>query len=513
MKHHLRWLLLGFILLASLACTPYFPSTSAAPTLTATAELKAPTQTPVPPTMDNPTHTLVPTQTNTPQPPSTPTASTTPTTEPSPAPPVEAPTDWSLALWESELVLNTYGWEAALIPTETDDPIYPYPRLDPSAVGPAAARAYHAVILENGYTRVTVLPEMGGRIIRWEDKLTGRTLTYANPVIKPTAWGYRGWWLGSGGIEWAFPTDEHGLNEWRPWQYELLSGDGWRGVRLWDTDARSGLDVEVTLKLIAGRSDLLIAPRISNATATPQSFQFWINAMLTLSDDNTPAPSLRFWVPTTEMLVHSTADGGLPAPGEKISWPLYNGRDFSRYTEWSSYLGLFATQAQGAVAAYDTAIEQGMVRTYPGNIASGVKIFCLGDLPAALYTDDNSRYFELWGGYTRTFWDNAQLAAAESVSWEEYWYPVHDIGNVNWANGEMAVALLSTEQGLDIGVYAPRSHKAHLILNQNGNFVAAWDITAGPGMPFRTLHPATGTGWELQIWQADMLLAQIGASQ
>ena len=484
--------------------TPPAIPPSATPLPTATTIIR-PTSTYTP----APTPTIVPpTSTASPEPTATPTAiPPTPTVTEAPPPPA---TDWSISVWETEITLNTYGWEQALVPTAPGDAIYPYPRLDQSAVAPPAPRTYRAAILENGYTRVTILPDIGGRILYWDDKITGNRLTYANPVIKPTGWGYRSWWMATGGIEWAFPTNEHGLNEWRPWQYQLLSGEGWRGVRVWDVEDRTGMTVEVTLKLFAGQSALIVAPRITNTTSEPHPFQFWINAMLTLSGRNAPSSALHFWVPTEQMIVHSTGDATLPGPGSPIAWPVHAGRDFSNYEAWTSYLGLFATQSQGVVAAYDEAADQGVVRVYPPNVATGVKLFCLGNLPSSLFTDDGSRYFELWGGYTRTFWDDAQLPPGGGVTWEERWYPVHSVGGISWANGAIATSLRMTDAGTDVGLYAPKATAAHLILRQNCAPVVEWDVSVGPGQPFRAQYPASGGTWDLQIWQNGVLVTQVG---
>lgn len=491
----------------SLSPTP--TERSVTPTTAATlASSATPTHPPLPAIPVEPTDAPPPTVA-----PPTATVPATDTPAPEPPPPAtESPppaTDFSVSVWETQITLATYAWEAALLPTEPGDPVYPYPRLDHGAVGGPAPRAYTAIILENGYTRVTVIPELGGRILRWDDLRTGQRLTYTNPVIKPTQWGYRGWWFATGGIEWAFPTDEHGLNEWRPWQYQMLSGAGWRGVRVWDTDDRTGLTVEVTLRLTGGRSDLIVAPRITNPTGETQVFQFWSNAMLTLSGGNAPSSNLRFWVPTEQMIVHSTNDGSLPGPGSAIAWPLHNGRDFGAYATWQAYLGLFAAESRGAVAAYDTGADQGIVRAYPAT-ASGVKLFCLGNLPASLYTDDGSRYFELWGGYTRTFWDNAQLAPGGSVAWEERWYPVHGIGDVSWASGAMAASLRRGDAGMEVGLYAPAPVAVRLVLRQQGAAVAQWDVTTGPDAPFRANYPPGDGAWDLQIWEGDALIAQIG---
>ncbi|MBN1261416.1 MAG: DUF5107 domain-containing protein [Anaerolineae bacterium] len=419
--------------------------------------------------------------------------------------------DWMLEVYETQVVLTSYGWEQALRPSTPDKPYYPYPELDLGAVGPPELRTYDAVILENSYVRITVLPYFGGRILRWEDKVTGHKLTYENPVIKPTHWGYRGWWLAMGGLEWAFPVDEHGLNEYRPWQYELHYGEDWRGVRVWDTDDRTDMQIEITLRLYGGRSDLVIAPRLTNPTAEDKPLMFWINAMLTLSGENHPSSALRFWVPTVSMMVHSTGDPSLPGPRGTMSWPVHNGRDFSYYSQWRQYLGLFAWESTGAMGAYDENADQGMVRVYPAAAAPGVKIFCLGDLPAHIYTDDGSRYFEIWGGYNRSFFPEhyVSLGAGRVLAWEEHWYPIHGIGTLGWANNDLAAALKVTEQGISVGLYASRSLPVNLILKHNGAIVAEFAVAPNPGEPFRQIVPGSGPGWVLEVWQAGVLLAQV----
>jgi hypothetical protein len=446
----------------------------------------------------------------------TPTPASTPTTAPTDTPLAATPTSETVAapvqLWETTITLHSYGWASALIPPPEDAPFAPYPTLNFDAVAPPSPRTYPAVILENAYVRLTVVPELGGRILRWDDKVTGRRLTYENPVIKPTHWGYRGWWLATGGIEWAFPVNEHGLNEYRPWDYELLGGTGWRGLRVWDTDDRTGMTIAVTLQLHADRSDVTITPRLTNPTATPHALQFWINAMLTLADGNRPSPALRFWVPTEQMIVHSTNDPALPAPRSRIDWPIYAGRDFSRYATWQRYLGLFATEARGAVGAYDESADQGIVRTYPPTGPQGVKIFCLGDLASDLYTDGDSRYFEFWGGYNRTFFpeDDVTLAPGSVLSWEERWYPVHGIGALAWADGDIAVALQEEAGTVDVGLYANRPVADVTLTLWRGDVLhAEWTPSVGPARPFRVQEAGQSGVWRLDARRGSTLLTTI----
>ena len=64
--------------------------------------------------------------------------------------------------------------------------------------------AYDALILENEYLKVTVLPGLGGRLYSALDKRNGREIFYKNRVIKPQLIGLTGAWF-AGGIEWNFP--------------------------------------------------------------------------------------------------------------------------------------------------------------------------------------------------------------------------------------------------------------------------------------------------------------------
>jgi hypothetical protein len=394
------------------------------------------------------------------------------------------------------VTLNTYGWEQALVPTGSDDPIYPYPRLNFDTVTGPAPRTYRAVFLQNEYVQLVILPDLGGRVLRWTDRTTGRQILYANPVVKPTRWGYRGWWLATGGIEWAFPTEEHGLNEYRPWAYQLL----WNGVRVWDTDDRTGLTVEVTMQLEAGSSRVSITPRITNPTDQAHPFQFWANGMLTLSDANAPSPDLTFILPASEVILHSTGDGSLPGPGGVMAWPVHNGRDFSRYPEWRSWLGVFAPQAASAgfAGAYDLGTDQGVVRIAPSWVR-GVKLFCLGDLGSELWTDDGSRYFELWGGLTATFWEYATLGPGESVGWTEHWYALSGMGGYTFANGEGAVRLTPTGDGVDVAVETVRPLQATVVLREGETEVARWQAEVGPGHPFHAAWSPGGGPWGVEV--------------
>lgn len=385
--------------------SPTMFSTSASPMREATPMSAMPSVTPALPTIA-PSRTAQPTPRQMAILPTQMVAST-----PSPVPSSVA---FSAQTHEGTLEIDSYGWRNALVPSATGDPIYPYPHLDFGRVGGVERVAIKVVILENATARITICPDLGGRILRWYDKRAGREVLYANSVLKPTHWGYRGWWLATGGIEWAFPTNEHGLNEWRPWRYTITSNASGPGVVVYDRESKTGLDVAVGIRLMADGS-ISLSPRVNNTTGKAQTFQFWVNAMLPYS------PEARFALPATRVLVHSTGDGSLPQPYQPMSWPVFNGRDFSRASEWRNYLGVFAESLIGGSAAVSYADGSRVVRSFPAQIAKGVKLFLLGDLSANLYTDDDSRYLEMWGGLTRTFDESAVIEPGAQIGWTETW--------------------------------------------------------------------------------------------
>ena len=77
--------------------------------------------------------------------------------------------------------------------------VYPVPICEKIS-GEKEDVSYQAVILENDYLYVMVLPELGGRIQRALDKTNGYDFVYYNRVIKPALVGLAGPWI-SGGIE------------------------------------------------------------------------------------------------------------------------------------------------------------------------------------------------------------------------------------------------------------------------------------------------------------------------
>ena len=81
--------------------------------------------------------------------------------------------------------------------------IYPYPIYD-ILTDERVDRDYKYLTLENEYTTLGVLPEIGGRIFSATDRQTGYNFFYRQHVIRPALIGMIGSWI-SGGVEWNIP--------------------------------------------------------------------------------------------------------------------------------------------------------------------------------------------------------------------------------------------------------------------------------------------------------------------
>lgn len=399
------------------------------------------------------------------------------------------------------LTISSYQYDHpdCLVPTQPDDFVYPYPRLNHDCVGqkPKIDRQFTAVILENSYISLTVLPELGGRLYQITDKATGRQLLYNNPVLKPTAWGWRGWWLAAGGIEWAFPVDEHGLNEYRPWQYHTQVLSDSVAVTVSDVEDKTGMEVGVTLVLDADHAFITLNPWVKNDTAVTQDYQFWLNGMIALNQNHVSRDT-EFLVPADSVVIHSTGDPQIPGPHGVMDWPTYNGRNFSHYSNWTNYIGFFAPNLNdNFTGIYDHQVGQGIVRVMDTAVIPGHKFFGPADLGPGLWTDDDSDYVEMWSsGITPDFWTYVPLTASTTISWTEIWYPVHGLGGIDTANEAAAMSLQVTQTEGDIWLMATAVTYGTLSIYADNQLQAAWPVQLIPGQVYSTrwLRPSGSSG-------------------
>ncbi len=494
--------------------TPATSTPSPAPLVTPTATT-LPTETPGPePTPATPT--LMPTASPSPQPPF---GTDTPTPSPQPSPQIDTPTPTvaapAVSVHTGQITLPTYPYRDFL--RAEQDPLYglPVQHLDRAAYEASSPiplpRAYQTLIVENDYLRLTFLPELGGRLYSAVVKSTGQEVFYHNAVVKPSRYGpllpiEDNWWLAVGGLEWAFPVQEHGYAWGRPWTYQTASGADGLTVTLRDSAESGRVSAQVQVFLPAHGAAFTLEPRLVNGTDHTAPVQFWVSATLAPGSPSASA-DLRFIVPANQVVVHSRGDQGwtLPAPRLPMPWPVVAGRDLSRYDQWNDYLGFFAPYLPASfMAVYSPGADLAVARVVaPGKIA-GNKLFAFGlKFGDRSYTDDNSQYVEMWGGANSGFWpeDDIQLEPVGAVQWRETWWPLAGLGGLTQANDRVAINLLP---GPAVRLLSVQPEQATLLFSAAGVELARESIALSPARPVeRAIPTSAGSSVRIQVIATD----------
>ncbi len=484
---------------------------------------------------DAPSATLTPRPTNTQPSTSIPTATQTATSIPSStltaAPPTQTPTKIvtadkivdrqmavtqdnsaaKLEVYETTITLPTYPYQEYLI--EVFDPVYNMsvlyfnrPTYEQTNPTPEPVD-YTAVVIENPYLRLTFLPELGGRLYSAVVKATNQEIFYQNEVVKPSRYGVlqpyeANWWLATGGMEWAYPTQEHGHRWGVPWTYRIEESDEAVTIILSDLgDNRVSVDVAVTLQVDSPIFE--VAPKLVNNGPNTIPVQFWLNAALALSS-NSMSRRTQFIVPSDEIEVHSRGEEGWLMPEAQLmtDWPEIDGRDLSDYRQWQNYFGFFVPEPDlSFMAAYNPDTDLGVVRLIEPDTL-GNKLFAFStQFDDRSYTDNNAQYFEIWGGVNRGFWPEAdiQVAPGEVIEWQERWWPVAEVNGITWANEQAAIGVQRIADTIELSAILAQQRQGEVIVSADEEILLSKTFTTEPAMPLRWEFRANDVPLDIQL--------------
>lgn len=401
--------------------------------------------------------------------------------------------------WWDKVTIETMGYKAGLY-TAPERAGHPYSLLDRGAMTPPEPIVYRVLRVRNRYLELVFLPELGGRLYQVRFLPTGQDLFWNAPVIKPTHWGPldQGWWLAVGGMEWCLPVDEHGYLTAEPWDVvPVAREDGGITVRISTMERTRNMRAQIEVILLPDEAALRITTRLENPNDALVAYQYWMNAILSPGSAGI-GPDLRFIVPASQVVVHSTGDGGLPSEHGVMSWPVHQGRDMSAYGNWRNWLGFFATQVDAPfTAVYSPETSLGMARVYPPEVAQGAKLFAfaLDFADTSAYTDDGTHYAEMWGGVTPTFWDYATLGAGESLAWQETWWVLTGSGVPCAVSAEASLSAQMAEESLHLVVAAPRPAEFLCQVLRGDAVVSEESVAVRPDAPWaRVMQLPQGKG-------------------
>ena len=323
-------------------------------------------------------------------------------------------------------------------------PVYPYPLLD-RLFDRREDRTYRALWLENEYLKLSVLPEIGGRVWNAQDKTNGYDFFYRQRVIKPALIGMLGAWI-SGGIEWNV-FHHHRATSFMPVQSAIVENpDGSRTIWVGETEWRQRMRWVVALTVRPGRSYVEAVVRMTNRTPLAHSMLYFSNPAVHANE-------------SYQVIFPPDVDWAtFHAKNDFSPWPLargrFVGRDFAPGTDlswWKNHpypISFFVYRsALDFLGGYDHGRQAGVVHVADRDTMPGKKFWTWGNGPDGrmwdqILTDEDGPYIELMtGGYSDNQPDYSWIQPGESRTVVHYWYPVRELGGIKAANLEGALGL------------------------------------------------------------------------
>ncbi|NLH16587.1 MAG: DUF5107 domain-containing protein [Phycisphaerae bacterium] len=406
--------------------------------------------------------------------------------------------------WEGSITIPTYGWEEDINPkfwalegqvklstTVKGTIVYPYTMQDHlSRI--REDRTYKALFLENEFLKITCLPELGGRLHSVLDKTENKEVFHANQVIKPSMIAMRGAFI-SGGVEWNAGPQVHTVTIVSPVNALIGTnpdGSAYLQVSNLEMSLRTRWTVRVTLH--PGKAYLDEEIRIVNPTDAINPYYFW-NCTAFPCREGT-----RFIYPMTLGTDHN---------GVKFfNWPIHEGKDLSWLKNYEIWASIFAVNcAFDFFGAYDIDADRGVVQVADHHELSGKKAWTWGTWDFGLVsqknlTDEDGPYIEVQSGPLPTQSDYGLLLPRQEVSWREWWYPVHGLGDgFEYATRDLAFQTSRKGNQLELRVIATDSFDdIRCTLARQGKMIVEETFDLSPAKP-KLLHVSEESDRPVQV--------------
>ena len=398
--------------------------------------------------------------------------------------------------WEQQVVIPTYPIQDAdpnpmflekRVYQGSSGKVYPNPFTDRVALEKVNI-TYKAILLENEYIELMILPEIGGRIHTGLDKTNQYDFFYRQHVIKPALVGLLGPWI-SGGVEFNWPQ-HHRPSTFMPVHASIeKSSDGSRTVWLSEHDPMLRMKGMVGICLSPGKSMVEAKVRLYNRTPLSQTFLWWANVAVRVHDQYQS-----FFPPDVSFVADHAKRAMSSFP---VARNCYYGVDYRPGTDISWYKNIpvptsyMVTESRyDFFGGYDHARQAGVVHTSNHRVAPGKKMWTWGNAEFGYawdrnLTDDDGPYVELMAGaFTDNQPDFSWLQPYETKTVSQYWYPIQRIGPAKNANAQAAVNLEFEVTGAHVGVCVTSRRTVHIVLTRSERTLIEEEQELSPGEPF-----------------------------
>ena len=356
--------------------------------------------------------------------------------------------------------------------------IYPY-TLNETLTNRRADKTYRAVILENEYIKIMVLPEIGGRLHGALDKTNDYVWLYWQKTIKPGLISMTGAWI-SGGIEWNFPHGHRPSGFSRVDHRLVHNADGSATVWVGETEPIYRMRWLVGMTVFPGRSYVRCDYVFENPTNQRHPFQFWATAA-THANEFTQAQ-----YPGDMVTGHGKT--------EFWNWPVQDGVDLTWWKNVPNASSFFAfNNPSDWFGAYDHRAQGGTVHVADHHEMPGKKLWTWGSGPSGriweeILSEGGGAYYEPQAGA----WSDNQpdphwIGPHEVRRTHDYWYPVRETRGYHNANQDFAVNtdLRDGKAFAAVNATAPVANYKVVLRNAKTNAVLSEKVTAiSPDRPY-----------------------------
>lgn len=342
---------------------------------------------------------------------------------------------------EEAISFPTYAFSDPNPVAQPDRNYYPYFRFDGYSQT-AEAKDWKVIELENRYVKVSVMPEVGGKVWGAIEKSTNNEFIYSNSVVKFRNIAMRGPWT-SGGIEFNFGIIGHAPTTSTPVDYSYRNNkDGSVSCFVGALDLLTRIRWETEINLQPDKAYFTTKTRYINPNPVLQPYYQWSNAAFSAKGN----PEMIF--PGNHRIGHGGESNTWPVDEDGLLLSVYEN---NRFGSDKSYH--IVGKPEGFFAAYWHDLNFGGGHYSPYGEKLGKKIFLWsqarsGGIWEDLLTDTDGQYIELQSGRlfnqasrpsTRTPFKHFGFQPYTTDTFEEYWYPIISTDGVLKANNFGAI--------------------------------------------------------------------------
>jgi len=319
---------------------------------------------------------------------------------------------------ESEGYILTHALvPAGPIPTAFDaNGVYPYTSFSETANRPVPVK-YRFITLENHQVKVTICPDLGGKVTSMVHIPSGKEVLYVPEVIRPTRILPRFYFV-AGGIEVSFPISHSPTqNDIVLYKIDVTSDRTY--VTCGERELRFGMQWSVEYSL--GTSDNFLTQRVVfyNPGTIAYPWMSWSNAALP------SAPDTKYYFPEGKVLAHSSVI-------DTIDWKSEGPTCEADIKEMTGYF--WKTRNANAFGVFTPSFGTGLYHVADEAISPGMKLWSYGrgndSTWSTLSTARHAPYVEMQGGPIGDQSIKLELQPKETHWHTEYWIPTDKPMNI-----------------------------------------------------------------------------------